>query len=169
MVNVKLLLFSFKKCLQEYKVSKNAKCSYLPKCPLLIKLIFPCFCIEMTSTCLFQISGTSCDFFSLCQSDRLLITRATWSFLIAIHRDIFILMSFFPSHYLVFSQKSGCRSMLKRFYSAALQFVSHQLHICDSLLSKTYGIFCVFLRDYCLFYHDHSSCVYGLSFWIQLL
>ena len=46
-------------------------------------------------------------FFSSCQNDRLLITRTTWSFLVAIHGDIFFLMSFFPSHYLVFSQKQG--------------------------------------------------------------
>lgn len=72
-------------------------------------------------------------FFSSCQNDRLLITGATWSFLVKIHCDIFILMSFFLSLYLLFSQKWGCRTMFKRFYIVVLQ---------DFSISETYVIHC---------------------------
>lgn len=121
----------------------------------------------MTSKCPSQISGTSCDFFffSSCQNDRLLIIRATWSFLVVMHRDIFILASFFPSLYLVFDKNWGYRTILKHFYIVVLQVLVSQWNISDSLLSESYATLCIF-KDY---YHLYLIMLAVLGVYLTML
>lgn len=121
--------------------NQNTQSALIWQSILLIKPIFPFLCIDMTSTCLSQISGTSCDYCFMSKWQALNY-QGYLNLLVTIHHDIFIPMSFLLCYYLMFSQKWGCRAIFKSFYIVAFRgFFFSFKHMWD-----LWYISCIFKR-----------------------